>query len=355
MKEKDIKILWGRSGNRCAMCKMELTPDGSCETLGEIAHIVARSLDGPRGTSATQIAERDAYSNLILLCPNHHAEVDKSPDVWPVARLEAIKRDHEIWVSERLQAGQITISPVDNSAFLETQHRVWAARADGQVAVVACISPLRASMEVIDPLAADIVTLMNAAQIPTGDGSSGVREVNRNNTRPSATGLLNEDLRNDHEHCGHSIHAFRVGHCEYFCDLSVGVRETTEVTREKNPALGATKVIRYTDVAEAVALGLGWLWRVWNAALPFSYMTVTVDLLNTSNSLLYSREDSWKQGVFGFDPKAANVEYTDIVHRDSAVPDVTLRALQRIAHSYGLLLDSVHDAFGQFLRPRLMK
>jgi hypothetical protein len=38
MREKDIKILWGRSGNRCAICKLEPTPDGSRETLGEMAH-----------------------------------------------------------------------------------------------------------------------------------------------------------------------------------------------------------------------------------------------------------------------------------------------------------------------------
>ena len=49
MRVKDIKILWGHSGNRCAIYKIEITPDGEINTIGEIAHIVSRSPDGPRG------------------------------------------------------------------------------------------------------------------------------------------------------------------------------------------------------------------------------------------------------------------------------------------------------------------
>ena len=74
MRDKDIKILWGRSGNRCAICKLELTADGSLETLGEMAHIVARSPNGPRGTQDLPVNDPDSYDNLILLCPTHHVE-----------------------------------------------------------------------------------------------------------------------------------------------------------------------------------------------------------------------------------------------------------------------------------------
>ena len=81
MRDKDIKILWGRSGNRCAICKIELTPDGDEYTLGEMAHIVARSSDGPRGSVEISDGEIDDYSNLILLCPTHHAEIDKNDKI----------------------------------------------------------------------------------------------------------------------------------------------------------------------------------------------------------------------------------------------------------------------------------
>jgi hypothetical protein len=54
MQVKDIKILWGRSGNRCAICKIEITPDGEIDTIGEISHIVSRS---PEGLSIVAIIE----------------------------------------------------------------------------------------------------------------------------------------------------------------------------------------------------------------------------------------------------------------------------------------------------------
>ena len=119
MRIKDIKLLWGRSGNRCAICKIELSPDGSAETIGEIAHIVSRTKEGPRGNDVLPLAKRDDYSNLMLLCPNHHSEIDKLADSWPSSKLHQIKEDHEKWVSEQLEHGVLSFKPVDNSEYLE--------------------------------------------------------------------------------------------------------------------------------------------------------------------------------------------------------------------------------------------
>ena len=71
MRMKDVKTLWGRAANRCAFpdCRLELTLDSPGETLGEMAHIVARSSDGPRGASALSVENRDAYENLVLKTP----------------------------------------------------------------------------------------------------------------------------------------------------------------------------------------------------------------------------------------------------------------------------------------------
>lgn len=121
MQNKDIKILWGRSGNRCAICKLELTPDGNKETLGEMAHIVAKSEDGPRGESELSSRERDKYNNLILLCPTHHTEIDKNHSDWSVDKLHRIKTEHESWVSEQLSTGNITVATIDNSEFIENE------------------------------------------------------------------------------------------------------------------------------------------------------------------------------------------------------------------------------------------
>ena len=63
-----------RSGNLCAFpsCRLLLTapgtPDDPVVVLGEIAHIVAESPNGPRGTSPLSAEERNLYPNLILLC-----------------------------------------------------------------------------------------------------------------------------------------------------------------------------------------------------------------------------------------------------------------------------------------------
>jgi hypothetical protein len=45
--------------------------------LGQEAHIVSEEDGGPRGDAAMPMDERNAYPNLLLLCPTHHVLVDK--------------------------------------------------------------------------------------------------------------------------------------------------------------------------------------------------------------------------------------------------------------------------------------
>lgn len=65
------KRLWGKSGNRCAVCRQELIRLDSGKKpgalVGQEAHIVARSPGGPR-YMLLDPATRDGYDNLILLC-----------------------------------------------------------------------------------------------------------------------------------------------------------------------------------------------------------------------------------------------------------------------------------------------
>lgn len=106
IKQKDIKLLWGRSGNRCAFCKCELTQDksalSSAFTLGEQAHIVGEKDDAPRGKSTLTLNERNNYHNLILLCPTHHTEIDENVEDYPVEKLHILKSQHELFVTEAL-------------------------------------------------------------------------------------------------------------------------------------------------------------------------------------------------------------------------------------------------------------
>jgi hypothetical protein len=70
---RDRKRLWGLSASRCAFpdCRQELveeTSDGQAAVLvGQEAHIVGQSSDGPRGISDLSATERDSYDNLVLL------------------------------------------------------------------------------------------------------------------------------------------------------------------------------------------------------------------------------------------------------------------------------------------------
>ena len=104
--QKDIKLLWGRSGNRCAFCKRELTQDKKAVTasftLGEQAHIIGDKDNAARGKSKLTSKERDTYHNLILLCPTHHTEIDSIEEDWSVEKIHHLKSEHELWVTETL-------------------------------------------------------------------------------------------------------------------------------------------------------------------------------------------------------------------------------------------------------------
>ncbi len=105
---KTHKLLWGRSGNRCAFpdCRRSLA-EGETETddpsvIGDEAHIIGREEASPRGESDLPIAERDQYDNLLLLCKIHHKIIDDQPSEYTVGKLKEMKSRHERWVDENL-------------------------------------------------------------------------------------------------------------------------------------------------------------------------------------------------------------------------------------------------------------
>jgi hypothetical protein len=108
IKEKDIKLLWGRAANRCSFpdCRVKLCQDNKTATnsfpIGEQAHIVGKEEGSARSGSILSVNERDSYHNLILLCPNHHTLVDKNPDDYPIEKLHMFKSQHEYWVESTL-------------------------------------------------------------------------------------------------------------------------------------------------------------------------------------------------------------------------------------------------------------
>lgn len=100
----ELKALLQKSGNRCAFptCGEVLLHDRNDFSdpviLSKVAHIVAKSQDGPRGKYPLPLDERNKENNLILLCAKHHDIIDQSPQYYTVERLRQIKDDHEALV-----------------------------------------------------------------------------------------------------------------------------------------------------------------------------------------------------------------------------------------------------------------
>ena len=112
---KDIKLLWYRAAGRCSICKEELSveaPSPSGKTLiGQNCHIVGEKLySGPRHESNLTESDRNRYPNLILLCANHHKEIDSDEQKYTVEVLHQIKSDHEVWVQAALTQNDDTIA-----------------------------------------------------------------------------------------------------------------------------------------------------------------------------------------------------------------------------------------------------
>jgi hypothetical protein len=100
---KTTKMLWGRAAARCSVvqCRAELVVDRTANDkealIGEMCHIVAEAENGPRGQSALTSEQRHEYDNLILLCRNHHGDIDAQPETFTVELLKEIKAAHEQW------------------------------------------------------------------------------------------------------------------------------------------------------------------------------------------------------------------------------------------------------------------
>ena len=353
MRDRDIKILWGRSGNRCAICKIELIPDGDEYTLGEMAHIVSRSPDGPRGSVEISIDERDDYSNLILLCPTHHTEIDKNEIKWSRQELLRIKTEHEQWVSEQLEQGKISFSAIDNSEFISSRVENWLHFSIGRVWIAASITPLRVSSEIIDPLDDRIVHTLNSIQIPSERFKS--EGFNAYHTRPNENGLINEDVDSANDGFAHRIQIFRNGHCEFLYCIQWSVEQITDYARNRDSTkIGTSIVIRYTILADAMAKGLSGLKTIWSRCLSLKDMTLNIVVLNTSNSIMYSRETTWDGALYGFPVESSFLQHTEIINCEDDIMEIVSHIIPRFTNYFGLVLDNVYDDRGEYIRPKRM-
>lgn len=108
LSDADLKILWARAAGLCSfpecrklLVRFSRSADGMYQ-IGEMAHLVARRLKGPRGKGKLSARARDSYKNHIMLCPTCHTEIDKNASAYTVEQLQAFKMRHEHWVAETL-------------------------------------------------------------------------------------------------------------------------------------------------------------------------------------------------------------------------------------------------------------
>jgi len=94
MRSATIKELFSRAAGRCSICNIFLFGDNY--SIGEVAHIISKRKDGPRGNFSFD-GDHDGYENLILLCANDHAKIDgpEGQHIYPPDRLHELKRNHE--------------------------------------------------------------------------------------------------------------------------------------------------------------------------------------------------------------------------------------------------------------------
>lgn len=91
----DIKMLFARSGNRCAFPKCR-APMAVNETLtGEVCHIRGARPGSARYDPGQTDVERHAFDNLVLMCPTHHTVIDDDEEAYTAERLCKIKAAHE--------------------------------------------------------------------------------------------------------------------------------------------------------------------------------------------------------------------------------------------------------------------
>lgn len=113
--DKNRKVLWGKSGNRCAICRQALVIDPTDNdpesVVGEECHIISGAKSGPRFDPTYPLENIDSLSNLMLLCRIHHKMVDDQAETYSADVLVGIKTNHERWVDQKLK-NEPEIEPV---------------------------------------------------------------------------------------------------------------------------------------------------------------------------------------------------------------------------------------------------
>lgn len=112
-KPTTIRRLDKLSGNQCAepSCQKKLIAEDGQSIISKICHIEAASKNGPRWNSTMTDDERRDFSNLILLCDEHHTIIDNKINEakFPVALLKQWKSAHETKIIKLISESNVFV------------------------------------------------------------------------------------------------------------------------------------------------------------------------------------------------------------------------------------------------------
>jgi hypothetical protein len=331
IRPSDVKRLWGRAGGRCSVCRSEVR--------AEIAHIVARSPDGPRGEDQLPIGQRDLYENLMLLCPNDHSSIDGDTKKWTVARLRDIKVEHELWVQRRLEQGTIRPFEAGASDFAENRLMAWQIMKD-HAWLFLSLTPLEVREEVLDPIHEPIQDLLSSLPTPRKYHEVLETTLNSNNTEPSAKGLLNENFRQISNGLGFRVEIFRNGHVEYvYCiDKFLSSKEQFGYGGGNSHRLTeCSRFIEYQYLAELLLDQIQQLQNLWtNVPLPAADMLLTAGLLNCRGACLLAFSYTEHRPFIGRCIEDSVLAHETIVERKWPLQEVYNIMLSRLVNMMGL-------------------
>ncbi|MCQ2965610.1 MAG: HNH endonuclease [Alphaproteobacteria bacterium] len=113
---KTIKILYANAAGRCSKCHRPIIIGENKSTqIGQIAHIYPfGESNSPRYSEIQQdnfpTELKNDESNLILLCPSCHSEIDAAPENFSAKKLIQMKREHTDWINKQLSEEILNIT-----------------------------------------------------------------------------------------------------------------------------------------------------------------------------------------------------------------------------------------------------
>jgi hypothetical protein len=103
--EQKKLILMGLCGGKCEFrgCNKSVLQDMLTEdksNFSNYAHIIAASENGPRGDKYSSNRLSDDENNIMVLCRDHHKDIDDFPEKYTVDLLKDMKKEHEDYIRD---------------------------------------------------------------------------------------------------------------------------------------------------------------------------------------------------------------------------------------------------------------